>query len=136
MEESDTSRSVSDSVSTLIDCAETSGSGYAAGRSCGCEDEAYGVVSVASKPNHANDSHGPKVYSRSVDPRKLRVGEKYYVVYTFLHTSKSHSAAPGMHVYSAPRIARKNARGNLCLQLFTLHFLSWWSSQSNPNKLK
>ena len=59
MEESDTSRSVSDSVSTLIDGAEASNSGYAAGRSSGCEDEAYGDVSLSSKANHANDSHGP-----------------------------------------------------------------------------
>ena len=41
MEESDASLSVSDSVSTLIDGAEASDSGYAAGRSSGCEDEAY-----------------------------------------------------------------------------------------------
>ena len=59
MEESDASLSVSDSVSTLIDGAEASDSGYAAGRSSGCEDEAYGDVSLASKANHANDSHGP-----------------------------------------------------------------------------
>ena len=41
MEENDPSLSVSDSVSTLIDGAEASDSGYAAGRSSGCEDEAY-----------------------------------------------------------------------------------------------
>ena len=40
MEESDARRRVSDSVSTLIDGAEASASGYAAGRSSGCEDEA------------------------------------------------------------------------------------------------
>ena len=61
MDKSDASRSVSDSVcvSTLIDGAEASNSGYAAGRSSGCEDEAYGDVSLASKANHANDSRGP-----------------------------------------------------------------------------
>ena len=59
MEESDASLSVSDSVSTLIDGAEVSDTGYSAGRSCGCEDEAYGDVSLASKANHANDSRGP-----------------------------------------------------------------------------
>ena len=59
MDESDASRSVNDSVSTLIDGAEASNSGYAAGRSSGCEDEAYGDVSLASKANHANDSRGP-----------------------------------------------------------------------------
>ena len=59
MEESDASRSVSDSFSTLIDGAEALDSGYAAGRSGCCEDEAYGDVSLASKANHANDSHGP-----------------------------------------------------------------------------
>ena len=58
MEERNASRSVSDSVSTLIDGAEGSNSGYAAGRSSCCEDEAYGDVSLASKANHANDSHG------------------------------------------------------------------------------
>ena len=53
---------------------------------------------------------------------------------TFLHTSKSHSAAPGIHAYiQRAGIARKNASA---LQLFTLHFLSWWSSQSYPNKLQ
>ena len=41
MEENDPSLSVSDRVSTLIDGAEASDSGYAAGRSSGCEDEAY-----------------------------------------------------------------------------------------------
>ena len=50
MEESDASWSVSDSVSTLID---------AAGRSSGCEDEAYRDFSLACKANHANDSQGP-----------------------------------------------------------------------------
>ena len=40
MEESEASRSVGDSVSMLIDGAEASDSGYAAGRSSGCEDEA------------------------------------------------------------------------------------------------
>ena len=59
MEESDASRSVGDSVSTLIDCAGASISGYAAGRSSGCEDEAYGDFSLTCKANHANDSHGP-----------------------------------------------------------------------------
>ena len=59
MEESDPSWSVSDSVSTLVDGAEASDSGYAAGRSSGCEDEAYGDVSLASKAKNANDSHGP-----------------------------------------------------------------------------
>ena len=59
MEESDASRSVSDSVSTLIDGAKASNSGYAAGRSSGCEDEAYVGISWASKANNANDSHGP-----------------------------------------------------------------------------
>ena len=49
MEESDASLSVSDSVSTLIDGAEVSDSGYAAGRSSGCEDEAYGDVSFFLK---------------------------------------------------------------------------------------
>ena len=59
MEESDASRSVDDSVSMHIDGAESSDSGYAAGRSSGCEDEAYRDVSLACKANHANDSHGP-----------------------------------------------------------------------------
>ena len=45
MEESDASWSVSDSVSTIIDGAEASDSRYAAGRSSGCEDEAYRDVS-------------------------------------------------------------------------------------------
>ena len=65
-----------------------------------------------------------KIYSRSVDPRKLRVGVKYYVVYTFLHTSKSHSAAPGMHSYSARELRAKMHVVSSALQLFTLHFLS------------
>ena len=59
MEESDASRSVSDSVSTLINGAENSDSGYGAGSSSGCEDETYGGISLASKTNNANDSHGP-----------------------------------------------------------------------------
>ena len=49
MEESDASRRVSDNVSTLIDGAEASGSGYAAGRSRGCEDEAYNSHVPSSK---------------------------------------------------------------------------------------
>ena len=59
MEESDASLSVSDNVFTLIDGDEALDTGYAADRSCGCEDEAYGDVSLASKANHANDSRGP-----------------------------------------------------------------------------
>ena len=119
-----------------------------------------------------------KVYSRSVDPRKLRVGVKYCVYSTFLHTSKkkilfffsffhvnqnhyytsritqmyrgkvagkikkdgteikftkSHSAAPGMHAYIARELRAKIQL--LCCCLLCI-FLSWWSSQSNPNKLK
>ena len=57
--ESDASQSVSDSISTLIDGAEASDSGCAAGRSSCCEDEAYGDVSLANKAKNANDSHGP-----------------------------------------------------------------------------
>ena len=55
---------------------------------------------------------------------------------TFLHTSKSHSAAPGMHAYSARELRAKMHVVTSALLLFTLHFLSWWSSQSNPKKLK
>ena len=53
-----------------------------------------------------------------VDPRKLSVGVKYYVC-TFLHTSKSHSAAPGMHPYSAREL---RAKVKVALLLFSLHF--------------
>ena len=49
MEESDTSLSFSDNVSTLIDGAEASSSGYATGRSRGCEDEAYDSHVPSSK---------------------------------------------------------------------------------------
>ena len=50
--------------------------------------------------------------------------------------SKSHSAAHGMHAYTARELRAKMHAVTPALQLFTLHFLSWWSSQSNPNKLK
>ena len=72
MEESDASQSVSDSVSTVIDGAEALDSGYAAGRSISCEGEAYGDVSLASKVNHANDSHGPSS-KRAKVPNDVRM---------------------------------------------------------------
>ena len=50
MEESEASLSVSDSVSTIIDGAEASDSGYAAGRSSGCEDEALETLLWLAKP--------------------------------------------------------------------------------------
>ena len=49
-------RSVSGSVSTLIDGVEASDSGYVAGRTSDCKYEAYGDVSLTIKANHANDS--------------------------------------------------------------------------------
>ena len=48
MEESDIIQSVIDSVSMHIGGAEASGSRYAASRFSGCEDEAYGDVSLAN----------------------------------------------------------------------------------------
>ena len=41
---------------------------------------------------------------------------------TFLHTSKSHSAAPGMHAYSARELRAKMQVVTSALLLFTLHF--------------
>ena len=40
---------------------------------------------------------------------------------TFLHTSKSHSAAPGMHVYSTRELRAKMQVVTSALLLFTLH---------------
>ena len=59
MVESDASRSGSDSVSALLDGAEASGLGNAAGLSSSSENEAYGEISLASKANQSNDSHCP-----------------------------------------------------------------------------
>ena len=41
---------------------------------------------------------------------------------TFLHTSKSHSAAPGMRAYSARELRAKMQVVTSALLLFTLHF--------------
>ena len=80
-------------------------------------------------------ANSTKVYSRSVDPRKLRIYRRKILRSTFLHTSKSH-AAPGMHAYSTRELCAKMHMATSALLLFTLNFLSWWSSQSNQNKLK
>ena len=63
-----------------------------------------------------------KVYSRSVDPRKLRVGVKYYVVFSCIHLN---------HILRL-LVCRRTARANCAqkcksvvtsaLLLFTLHF--------------
>ena len=52
-----------------------------------------------------------KVYSRSVDHRKLCVGVKRN---TFLQTSKSHSAGTGMHARSARKLRTKMHVGTSC----------------------
>ena len=41
---------------------------------------------------------------------------------TFLHTSKSHSAAPGMQAYSSRELRTKMQVVTSALLLFTLHF--------------
>ena len=66
-----------------------------------------------------------KVYSRSVDPRKLHVGVKYYVVHSCIHQNHI------LRLLVCTRKFREKMHGvTSALQLFTLHFLSWWSIQS------
>ena len=78
-----------------------------------------------------------KVYSCSVAPPPPEVARRRKILRsTFLHTSKSHSVAPGMHAYSAHELRAKMHVVMSALQLFTLQFLSWWLSQSISNKLK
>ena len=80
------------------------------------------------------DAAHPNVYSRSVDPWKLRVYRRKILRSTFFHTLKSHSVAPGMHAYCARELCTKMHDVTSALLLFTLHFLSWWSIQLNKLK--
>ena len=66
-------------------------------------------------------SHCTKVYSRSVDPRKLRVGVKYYVVHSCIHQNHI------LRLLVWTRTARANCVQKMqvvrsALLLFTLHF--------------
>ena len=71
-----------------------------------------------------------KVYSRSVDPRKLRVGVKYYVVHSCIH--QNHILR--LQVCTRSACANCAQKCKWLRQLFAAFSFYWWSSQSNPNK--
>ena len=66
------------------------------------------------------DSCNTKVYSRSVDPRKLRVGVKYYVVHSCIH--QNHILRLLVCTRTARELRAKMQVVTSALLLFTLHF--------------
>ena len=67
-----------------------------------------------------------KVYSRSVDPRKLRVGIKYYVVHSCIHQNHI------LRLLVCTRTARvKNASGYVCFAAVYFAFF-FRGGQANP----
>ena len=62
------------------------------------------------------------------------MGRRKILRCTFLHTSKSHSAAPGMHAYSARKLRAKMHVVTSALQLLTCIFFR--GGQANPIQSK
>ena len=76
-------------------------------------DKCIYVVSISIFGCSIQEMGGTKVYSRSVDPRKLRIGVKYYVVHSCIHQNHILRLLVCTRTVRA-RIANKNACGYVC----------------------